>query len=889
MYLLDWTTAQTAGVELAGGKGWNLGRLARYGFSVPPGGVLSSEAYRLFMQQPALQAGAEALAQLTGAEAATPAGAARLAQFRAEMLALPLPAAVMAELAAAPWGAPVRSPVAVRSSAVAEDSAGASFAGIHASFLNVTGPAAVAEAVKGCYASLWTPQAVAYRRKLGLSDAAVAAAVVILAMVPAKAAGVGFSCDPRTGRRDRHAISATLGLGEALVSGAVQPDEYLVDISDYPPRVVERHIGQKRAITVPAPDGGTRLSPLDPAAAARPALTDDQLTDLAHLLARIQDALGDMEQPQDVEWAHDGERFWILQSRPVTKLPPATFPAVADQPVYWSNANLRDALPGVQSAQGWSSFRASMDRLASAPLLAAGWPYAGGMTWVRLFEGRAYINLTALEWAMYDALGITPAETNRILGGHQPEIPVPPATPAQRLRRGLGQLRMTRVMLTSMNQAEQRFKAISDWAAERLAQDCSGWSNQQFQDRMQEVKRVIDPFLPFFQILNGAAGGLHQELIKSLTPAFGDRATALANAMLAGSGNVTSAEQGVRLVALGNLALREATAAAYFTAGDWDPAAWAERLAGTRFRAQFEAFLKEYGHRGVYEVEPMNPRWNEDPTYLLATVRSQVVSGQEIRLPDQAGKREAATREVMRRLRFSPRALMVRQYVKLAGRAAGQREMAKSMVVKAAGVSRHYCLALGNRLAAEGLIPERDDIFHLTFLDLWAYLQGEPVGAGFAALVADRKALRAVHLRLEPPDVIVGEVPEKKVPAPTGPALTGVVVTEAARTGPVLTGMGVAAGRAAGRARVILHPDQGPELLPGEILVAPSTDPAWTPLFLRAAGVVMEVGGHLSHGAIVAREYGLPAVVNVPGLLQAVQTGDWLTVDGDAGKVYRGA
>jgi pyruvate,water dikinase len=200
--------------------------------------------------------------------------------------------------------------------------------------------------------------------------------------------------------------------------------------------------------------------------------------------------------------------------------------------------------------------------------------------------------------------------------------------------------------------------------------------------------------------------------------------------------------------------------------------------------------------------------------------------------------------------------------------------MGKSVVVKLMGVVRAGALALGRRMAAEGVIAEPGDIFHLTWMDVEAYVAGRSGVAGLKPLVADRKTRRAANLAKEPPDLIIGEAPVKKAPPP-------------AAAGPVLSGTGVASGRGAGVARVILHPDEGARLQPGEVLVAPSTDPAWTPLFLRASAVVMEIGGYLSHGAIVAREYGLPAVANVPGLLQTIKDGESLIVDGDAGKVYR--
>lgn len=875
MYLLNWPAAHLQGPESAGGKGWNLGRLNRYGLAVPDGGVVSAEAYRLFIDHPDLREQVADLVGVKAADAALPEVAEKLAHLRERILTTALPAAVAGELHGflAEAGLLGR-PVAVRSSATAEDSAVASFAGIHHSFLNVYGPGDITAAVKGCYASLWTPQAVAYRRKMGLPDQQVAAAVVILAMVPAKAAGVAFSCDPRTGRLDRFTISASVGLGESVVSGTVEPDEYEVDITQYPPAVVRRRIGTKAQATVARTGGGTELVATAAAEAGRPALTDGQIAELAYLVGRIQDALGHMTEPQDVEWAHDGERFWVVQARPVTNLPPATFAAVAGEQQVWSNANLKDVMPGVQSTMGWSFLRSGIDTLLSAPLRAAGYGYPGGIGWVRLFEGRAYFNLTAMQWAFYDALGIKPHEFNRQIGGHQPEIRVAPPTLPDRLRRGSALARMLRHTFRIQREAPAEFQRLWDWADSAEQQERTGWEKARLVQESLQVKAIMDQFLPKFQLINGAAGGTHQELIRALEASFGERASALANAMLAGASMATSAQQGERLVALGNLALSEPRAKAYFAAKDWAPGAWAERLEGTRFKSEFETYLRDYGHRGVYELEIMNPRWREEPAYLLETVRGQVLSGKEIRLENQEAKRETAKRAVFGKLGWGPAGLRARYFLKQAARSAALREMAKSMVVKVAGVSRLTALEVGRRLVAEGHLDSIADVFHLSWLDMEAYLTGRGGQHGFRALAHDRKLQRETFADREPPDVIMGETPVKKAALP-------------AATGDVLTGLGVATGRATGACRVILHPHEGIRLQPGDVLVAPSTDPAWTPLFLRAAAVVTEVGGYLSHGAIVAREYGLPAVVNIPGLLQSVKDGETLTVDGDEGKVYR--
>ncbi|HYF91758.1 MAG TPA: PEP/pyruvate-binding domain-containing protein [Symbiobacteriaceae bacterium] len=875
MLLFDWVAACATGPVEAGGKGWNLGRLHRYGFPVPAGGVVSAEGYRRFMSHPELAAATADLGRLCAAEAVEPEAAAALKRLRGQILATPLPPDLAAELSAFLATAGLHDrPVAVRSSATAEDSATASFAGIHQSFLNVTGAAAVVEAVKGCYASLWTPRAVAYRRRLKLSDEAVAAAVVILAMVNAQAAGVCFTCDPRTGRRDRFAVSASPGLGEALVSGAADPDEYMVDVARYPPDILSRRIAHKVRISVPKAGGGTELITILPANAGEPALANKEVIRLALLAARVHDALGDMDRPQDIEWAHDGKQFWLLQARPVTHLPEPSFPAIAGQPVIWSNANLRDVVPGVMSTLNWSFLRHGMEILLTTPLKDAGWLYEGGINWIRLFRGRAYFNLTAMHWAFFDALGMNPAEFNQVIGGHQPESALPAPTFSDRTARELRRLRTIRQTFRTMKAAPALFLRYFSWAEQAEALPMDTWTQDQFLRFYREASDRMYGFMPQFQTLNGAAGAFHSELIKMLRPAFGDRAPGLVNAMLAGSQGITSAEQGHRLVQLGNLALQEPPARAWFTEADWTPAQWQQRLAGTQWERDFAAYLRDYGHRGVYEVEILNPRWIEDPSYLLQIVRSQVRSGREIRLEGQREKREGAMREVFGRLRYTPKGLQARFYQKQAGIAAAYREMGKSVLVKLLGVIRYCSVALGRQMAAAGLLGAPDEIFHLAWPDVEAYLSGHHDGRGFRALVADRRVRREEQLAQQPPDVIIGETPVKRAPA-------------GALDGAVLLGTGVAAGRAAGAARVILHPDEGARLQPGEVLVAPSTDPAWTPLFLRASAVVMEIGGYLSHGAIVAREYGLPAVANIPGLLQVVRDGEVLAVDGDAGKVYR--
>ncbi len=878
-WLLDWPQAAEAGAAVCGGKGWNLGRLHRYGFAVPAGGVLVAEAYTRLLAAPSLQAFRAAVAGVSADQAADPEVASKLATLRAALEATALPEPVAGAVRAFLVDSGLANvPVAVRSSATAEDSAAASFAGIHRSFLNVVGVEAVLQAIKGCYASLWTPAALAYRRRLHLTDEEVACAVVICAMVagpgegPPRAAGVAFSCDPRTGRRDQVTISAVPGLGEALVSGQVNPEEITVTL-----RRGHLHLTDRKG-----PPG--------------PALTETQVLELARLVWRVHWALGDGQDPQDVEWAHDGQRFWLLQARPVTRLPRATFPAIRQMPVIWSNANVKEVVPGVQSTLSWSLIQGILPHLLFAPQEAVHYPLPKGIELTRRFAGRAYFNLTLMQWAFYDPFGLTPAQFNRSLGGYQPEIAVPAGNPYRGLqgwKRRLAGLRLARLLLGLARQFPQEVAQTFALAREGKAVDLARQTKAALLNLLFHLSDLAAALGPRFQLANAAAAAWQPPLLGLLSWRMPSRAQALTAALMAGSGEVTSAEHGYRLFDLVHAARCDPAAHAYLHQTPLDPHGWRQLAEDSPFRREMKRFLAEFGHRAVYEVEIANPRWNEDPLYLLEQVRLLLATDQTQPPQDRARlRRREAEAEVSSHLRWLRPVVFW-----LAARArqgAALREAGKSAMVAVHEPLRYLTREAGRRLVAAGALDELDDVFHLTVFDVETYLRGEWDGSGARALVTDRKAQCTAWLAAEPADVFVedadgrprawqGESVKPRVEAET--SFPPGTATRQPSSSYTLTGVGVASGRASGRACLIRHPSEGKRLENGQILVAPTTDPGWTPLFLRAAAVVMEVGGYLSHGAIVAREYGIPAVVNIPGLLNAVEAGQLLTVDGDAGQV----
>ncbi len=762
---LTWPEAFAAGTAVCGGKGYNLARLARYGFRVPRGGIL-------------------------------PVGA--------SLTAIPQ--------GLADWGL-TQAKVAVRSSATAEDSARASFAGIHRSFLNVQGSGAIEQAAQSCLDSLHTPEAIAYRKRMGFRDDEVQCAVVICEMVNARCAGVAFSADPSTGRRDLILIDAAEGLGDAVVSGRVNPA-----------RMAWRSTG-----------GRLRREPGSAQVAWLPAAIEEEL---AHQVRRIHWALGEGQDPQDIEWAYDGEHLWLLQARPVTRMPRVGWPETAAMPRYWSTANIKDAVPGVVCELSWSLLNDAVGDAAYAVQRAARYHMPPGAEVARRFHGRGYFDLTMIQWALCDSLGVMPAEVVKAVGGHQPEIRVPgsPRQGKAGRRRGLAALRLMREIWNYP--AKVRPVIEKRLAHHRGLLDATAFNRDQLQQALSDTI-LEDSFLHVAGLANASSGpwqlGL-ESLVKDLD---------LIARLQAGTGQVTSAEHGYRLYEIAR--------------GD----------------STIEQFIHHFGHRAVYEVDLLNPRWAEDPSWIAQQVQL-IRENPPTQDPRErsAEIRHNAEQELKRRFGWRTRALM--WLVRKLRASMAVRESAKSALVCVMLPLRRIALEIGRRLVSAGHLDQPEQAFHLALADLSCWLRGDWDGAGARHLATDRAARRERWVAESAPDLITEE-PDGRV----------VVSSPPLQSGNHFQGIAISPGIATGIVRIVQTPSQAAHLAPGDILVAPSTDPGWTPLFLRASAIVMETGGFLSHGAIVAREYGLPAVANVPGILSVLKDGESITVDGSAGRVIR--
>jgi len=508
-YFFAWPEAFQAGVESAGGKGWDLGRLYRYGFNVPAGGVLSAGAYQGFIIENNLL---EDMAEITNSVNAGNIGEKEIEQklslLRGKIKARHIPSNIRDELETnLNTTGILDKPVAVRSSASAEDSVKSSFAGIHESFLNVRGMDNILSAIKGCYASLWTPRAVAYRRKMNIADGEVSQAVVIMEMVEARAAGVAFTCDPQTGREDLFVVNANFGLGESVVNGAIEPDTYYLDVSAFRavPRLITKQIGSKQGMTKTCASGGTHFVQYDHLA-SRQALPDENIEKLGLLLMRVFESLGECEVHQDVEWAFDGQDFILLQARPVTALPCYTFEAIKSKPRIWSNGNYRDAVPMVISPLHRRVMKKSIDTIQYTSFSEPGYPIPEGFQFSRFLKGRLYCDMSALQWAYYDSTGMLPKDFNPSWGGHQPEIEIEDSDP---YKGEIGLERQHRAMKGASLIMEAAADAASTFAefvhsVESLIGDgFDQLPDQDFIEKYNELGQIVNGYCEKYTFLSG--------------------------------------------------------------------------------------------------------------------------------------------------------------------------------------------------------------------------------------------------------------------------------------------------------------------------------------------------------------------------------------------------
>ncbi|WP_086563553.1 rifamycin-inactivating phosphotransferase [Streptomyces africanus] len=857
-YVRDLQEIDETQVAVVGGKGAHLGGLSRIeGVRVPAGFCVTTDAFRrILAEAPSMDELLDQLSRLDPDDREAVRTLSARIRRTVEEIAIP------GDLAAAITGALARhgeqAAYAVRSSATAEDLPTASFAGQQDTYLNVVGPTAVLQHVSRCWASLFTERAVTYRRRGGIDHRTVQMAVVVQRMVFPQAAGILFTADPVTGNRKVATVDAGLGLGEALVSGLVNPDVFTVRDG----QVVARTIAVKERALHALPDGGTRDVAIDAPRQKEPALTDEQVVRLVRLGRRIETHFG---RPQDIEWCLDGDDFHMVQSRPITTLFPVPETGDQENHVYVSVGH-QQMMTDAMKPLGLSMWRLT----AMAPMHEAG--------------GRLFVDVTrrlaspASRAALLDLVGrgdplvrdaletvldrddFVPSLPDAGPGGPPPgHAPAPIETdPA---------------IVTEL--IERSRASIA--ALERDIRTKTGPALFDFLLKaFEEHKRVLGDPLSMQVIMAGmeATWWLNDKLQEWL----GEK-NAADTLTLSAPDNITS-EMGLALLDVADV-IRPHPEVVAFLEGVEDDGFLDELVklpGGSEARDAIETYLDRYGMRCVGEIDITRPRWRERPSTLVPVILDNVRHFE----PGAAGRRFEEGRQkalkqeqdVLSRLRALPdgesKADETKRMIDRVRTFIGYREYPKYGIVSRYFVYKQALMREAERLVRAGVLAEKEDVFYLTFQELHDVVRSHQVDD---RLVQQRKEAFRSYEALTPPRVLTSD----------GEAVTGAYRRDDVPAG-ALVGLPVSAGTVEGRARVILDMAEA-DLQEGDILVTTYTDPSWSPLFVSVAGLVTEVGGLMTHGAVIAREYGLPAVVGVDQATRLIRDGQRIRVHGTDGYV----
>jgi phosphoenolpyruvate synthase/pyruvate phosphate dikinase len=845
-------------VALVGGKGARLGELSRVdGIRVPAGFCVTTDAFRRIMAAaPSLDDRLDQLARLNPDDGT--AIRSLSAQIRRALRGVAIPDDLATAITGSVARLGLQAAYAVRSSSTAEDLPNASFAGQQDTYLNVAGPLAILQHVSRCWASLFTERAVTYRLRNGFDHRKLSMGVVVQEMVFPHSAGTLFTADPVTSNRKVVVVEASFGLGESLVSGRMNSDFYTVRDGD----IIAKQIATKQVAIRASPAGGTREDAMDPEQQQQPALTDTQVARLAQLGRMIEAHFGD---PQDIEWCLDDDGFQIVQSRPITTLFP--IPDVGDQEnrVFISVGHAQ-MMTDAMKPLGLSVWQLTAPR----PMYVA-----GGRLFVDVASDLASPARRAGLLQVFgtsdpligDALKIL-VERDDFIPTLTDESPAPGAgggTPAS--------IETDSAIVTDLIRRNQESVA----ALRRDIRTKTGSALFDFiLEDIQELKRILfDPRShQVFMSAIEASGWLNEQLQKWL----GEK-TATDTLSQSVPNNITS-EMGLALLDVAD-AIRPYPEVVDFLQHAVDEGFLDDMTGlagGPEARDAISAFLDKYGMRCVGEIDITRPRWSERPTTIVPIILGNIRNfgpGAGARRFEH-GRQDAWTKEheLLGRLRALPdgeqKAQETKQRIDRVRTFIGYREYPKYGMVSRYFIYKQALLEEAVRLVQAQVLREPEDIFYLTFHELRDVVRASHVDD---QLIARRKDAFGSYQALTPPRVFTSD---------------GEIVAGAYRRDDVpadaLVGLPVSAGIIEGRARVILDMAEA-DLEPGDILVTAYTDPSWTPVFVAIAGLVTEVGGLMTHGAVIAREYGLPAVVGVERATELIRNGQRLRVHGTDGYV----
>jgi phosphoenolpyruvate synthase/pyruvate phosphate dikinase len=857
-YVLGFQEIDQTQVAVVGGKGAHLGELSRIeGIRVPAGFCVTTDAFRRIMvESPSIHEGLDRLSRLSLDD--REAIGTLSAEIRRTLEGAVIPDDLAAAIVRSVARLGEQAACAVRSSATAEDLPTASFAGQQDTYLNVVGPSAILEHISRCWASLFTERAVTYRLRNGFDQRRVHMAVVVQQLVFPQAAGVLFTADPVTSNRKVVAVEAVFGLGEALVSGQVNADVYQVRESD----IVAKAIATKQLAVHASPAGGTQELPIEPERQDQPALTDAQVVRLAQLGRRIEGHFGN---PQDIEWCLVDDSFQIVQSRPITTLFPV--PSAGDQEnhVYVSVGHAQ-MMTDAMKPLGISFWQLTTPRpmhvaggrlfVDVAPDLASPARRAGLLE----IMGKSDLLIAdALETILErdDFIPTLRGDSPGSAAGGDMAAPIE-TDPA--IVTGLIERSEASIAKLKSDIRSKFGSALLDFILADI----------------QELRRILfDPLShQVFMSAMEATWWLNDQLQAWLGE------TNAADTLTQSVPNNVTSEMGLALLDVADVIrpYPEVVALLQHVEDEDFLDELAELTGGREAQGAIRAYLDKYGMRCVGEIDITRPRWSERPTTLVPLILGNIKNfepGAGGRRFEQ-GRQEAWEKEedLLARVRDLPdgdrKADETKRKIDRVRTFIGYREYPKYGMVSRYFVYKQALLEEAGRLVQARVLREKEDIFYLTFQELHDVVRTNHADD---QLISQRKGTFRSHQALTPPRVFTSD----------GEVVAGAYRRDDVPTG-ALVGLPVSAGTIEGRARVILDMAEA-DLEPGDILVTAYTDPSWSPLFVAIAGLVTEVGGQMTHGAVIAREYGLPAVVGVGQATRLIRDGQRIRVNGTDGYI----
>jgi phosphohistidine swiveling domain-containing protein len=873
-------------VEKSGGKGYNLSILARSGFPVPPGFIVTTDAYSVFIDKSGI---AEKIESIVSSLVNPSPG--QLENASHEIHTLFSDNALPDELAGVIAGEYARSgfkAVAVRSSATTEDLPDASFAGQQETYLNVIGAERLLTAVRDCMASLWTARAIGYRIRNAIPHNQAQLAVVVQSMIESEVSGVLFTADPLTGLRSRTVIEAVYGLGESLVSGLSEPDQYRVDTTNH--KVESKRFGRKN-VAVRGKSGGGVVQ-YEGERAGEYALADRTVLELAGIGKKIEALYA---APQDIEWAYSDGKLYILQARQITTIYPA-FECPIDGRVHVgiSFAAVQGMLDPI-STLGQNLFKL----IFIGGSRRAGFNYTRHNPPVLRSAGeRLWIDITPM---LHVTIGrnillfldmVEPSAVKALRSIlDEPEFSNDVKKPSIATIKHLIKfvVPVFKSVVKNLRNPRKRQIEIPAEIEALLARNISDMDSYDEDGFKSIVKFFVN--LPYY-----IWKALPLILPPVVTGIGAFRLTMLLSERLMGStesGIITSrgvphnvtTDMDLKLWEVACEIKKDPPSFSHFMSHDADGLArdfLAGKLPGIAQNA-IQSFIDVYGKRGVGEIDIGRERWSESPEPVVRSIKSYITIDSEVRTPGYVYKSnkaqaEEAVRMLVRKAARAPGGFFLKRIVQFVTSRArgflGFRELPKFYAVRMIGEVRKRLIRYGEDFVRQGILDKSDDLFHLNVDELKMLARGE--ARDWKSLVSARRLSHERESRRKQIPRLLLSDGRAFYEGTSEPASQG--------DGAHIVGSPVSPGVATGRVRIVLSP-KDTSLLPGEVLVCPGTDPSWTPLFLSACALVMEVGGMMTHGAVVAREYGIPAVVGVRDATSVFKTGQLVSVNGTSGEI----